>query len=118
MLIISTATSAISINLQHACSDIVFLDIPKNANLTLQAIGRVYRLRQREEVSVQVLALNHSYNRVIQCNAATKIQGQIAGQGRIELSQEEELLAGMGETSKDVDEEELWEQIKEDLTFQ
>ena len=101
----STQTSATSVNLQHACSNVIFVDIPMNANQTLEAIGRVFRIGQLESSLIGILSVNYTYDQAIQCQAAVKMIGQIAGQGRIDIPPDE-LERVVGETPKGVDGEE------------
>ncbi|MCJ1456175.1 hypothetical protein MMC28_006535 [Mycoblastus sanguinarius] len=46
ILITTILVSGASLNLHHACANIVFIDVPNSANAMLQALHRVFRLGQ------------------------------------------------------------------------
>lgn len=60
-----------AINLQKTCSDVIFVDVPSNANTAQQAAGRILRIGQERICRFWVLTLDHSYDQCIQANALT-----------------------------------------------
>lgn len=100
-----------SVNLQHACSDVVFVDVPINGNTIFQAIGRLYRIGQTVAIRAWILALDHTYDQVLQSRCATKMVTNITGTSEHEPTEADkaELLVSMGENagSRDLSEAEL-----------
>ena len=77
ILVTSIRISATALNLQHDCSDVVFLDVPTNAQQALQAGARVVRIGQTRACKCYILTTNHSYDQVLQSGAALKMIGII-----------------------------------------
>ena len=78
ILMISLVITATSINLQHVCSDVIFLEVLNNVNTLLQAVGWVFRIDQTQPQNIWVLMLDCSYNQILQQWAADKMLRQIA----------------------------------------
>ncbi len=89
ILVASTKIMATSYNLQKACRSVVFVDIPTNASVLKQAIGRVFRIGQQYHQQVWILALDGSYDQRLQHLGAKKMVPQIAGQGRLPYLEDE-----------------------------
>lgn len=91
VLVTSIRISSSSNKFQGASSYVLFVDLPFNANEILQCIGRVFRLGQLLPDVVAPLTINHIYDQIIQGRATNKMIGQIAGQGKVNVSEEEVL---------------------------
>ena len=78
VLVNNAKFSAISINLQKDCSDAISIDVPSNAQATLQAGARVVRIGQTRSCSIYIVTLDHSYGQYLQALAARKMHGIIA----------------------------------------
>lgn len=78
VLVTSTRVSATSLNLQ-AAADVIFVDTPSNAQVMVQAAGRVIRIGQLVACNIYVLTMDHSYDQVLQSIAASKMVSIIAG---------------------------------------
>ena len=78
ILVISLIIIATFINLQHVCSDVIFLKVLNNVNTLLQTVGWVFRIGQMQPQNIWVLVLNCSYDQILQQWAADKMLRQIA----------------------------------------
>ena len=87
IMLTSIRVSSSSVNLHHACADVVFVDVPPNASEMFQAIGRVFRLGQVRMGRIVILTLDQTYDGTLQCRAASKMIGNIAAQSKITVSQ-------------------------------
>ncbi|KAI4096392.1 MAG: hypothetical protein LQ339_006980 [Xanthoria mediterranea] len=83
MLCTSTRIASTAVNLQADCSDVVFLDIPNNAQTLLQAGARVHRMGQKYPCHLYILTVDGPYDQSAQANQALKIRPIIAGQAGI-----------------------------------
>ncbi len=72
VLVISLRISSVAINLQACCSDVIFVDVPGNAQTALQAAGRVLRIGQTRVCRIWVMCVDHSYDQTIQYRNTTK----------------------------------------------
>ena len=75
ILITSNRISSTAINLQKDCSTVIFVDVPSNAQSTLQAAGRVIRIGQKQRCTIYILTIDHTYDQVLQATAARKMIG-------------------------------------------
>jgi hypothetical protein len=80
VLLCTTIIGSSSWNLQSCCRSVVFADIPTQANIAMQAIGRVWRLGQSRPVVALFLMLDHTFDQHNSYRAASKMISQIAGQ--------------------------------------
>ena len=64
VLVMSESVLAISLNLQKDCADVMFVDVPSNAQSTQQAVERVIRKGQRRACNIYILTTDHSYDQV------------------------------------------------------
>ena len=78
VLVTSVKVSATSLILQKDCADVIFVDVPSNAQSTQQAAGRVTRIGQKRACSIYILTTDHSYDQVLQATAARKMIEVIA----------------------------------------
>jgi superfamily II DNA or RNA helicase len=76
--------SAIGLNLQGACSDLVMLDVPSSVPMALQAFGRIHRLGQSRKQKIWIVTTDHTYDQLLQAHIAAKMQSQLAGEGNID----------------------------------
>jgi hypothetical protein len=67
----------------------VFLEVPDSANITAQAIGRVYRIGQKKQQDIYIVSKYAFYDQKLQAHAAQKIYGQIACQGDLICTEDE-----------------------------
>jgi SNF2 family DNA or RNA helicase len=59
-------TCSLGVNLHRACHDLVLLEPAANANMLLQAIGRVHRISEEKVQNVTVLFQDHTFNRYLE----------------------------------------------------
>jgi len=71
VLVTSIEVSAASINLQNACSEVVFVDVPPSCSKMLQAFSRTYRLGQPQLRCSQEDAYSMMVHVFCQLNDAT-----------------------------------------------
>jgi len=64
VLITSMKIGGVSWNLQAQCHTMIILEIPENLQSFYQAIGRVYRVGQPEEVSVYLIWMDRSFDQI------------------------------------------------------
>ena len=83
MLCTSTRIASTAVNLQADCSDVVFLDIPNNAQTLLQAGAQVHRMGQKYPCPLLIFTVDGSYDQSAQANQALKMRPIIAGQAGI-----------------------------------
>ena len=102
ILITSMRISATAINLQTTCSDVIFVDVPSNANTAQQAAGRVLRIGQERTCRFWILTMDHTYDQCIQANAANKMISIIAGGGDMRAAEEAVFEAPAGEQSEEI----------------
>ena len=91
IMVTSVNVSSASIDLQHGCSDVLFIDVPRSNATLLQAICRVYRLGQTRQAQA-VVDSRRTYDQVIQARVAGKYVPQIAamaGDKGVTVSEEE-----------------------------
>jgi hypothetical protein len=112
ILVTSTKVAGVSYNLHNQCHHVVFMDPPPATSITMQGLGRVYRLGQDREVRAYILALNHSFDQRVQYKAISKRLSQLAAEARIRVApaEVESWLAehpefGTAEEEQDDDEE-------------
>ena len=70
----------------------IFLNCPSNAQIALQAFGRIQRLGQKRISNIWVLTSNYTYDQTLQHRAARKMMTTIAGQGSIAPTPDERKL--------------------------
>ena len=76
VLITSTKLGNLEQNMQGDCCDVVFVDTWPSAPNAAQCGGRVHRIGQTKICHFYTVNLDHSYDQVIQANAANKIDGE------------------------------------------
>lgn len=74
MLCTSTRIASTAVKLQADCSDVVFLDIPNNAQTLLQAGARVHRMGQKYPCHLYILTVDGSYDQSAQANQTLKMR--------------------------------------------
>ncbi|KAL8893244.1 MAG: hypothetical protein Q9192_005457 [Flavoplaca navasiana] len=79
----STRIAATAVNLQGDCDDVLFLDIPNNAQTLLQAAARVLRMGQKNPCNFYIITADGTYDQSTQANQALKMRPIIAGQAGI-----------------------------------
>ena len=89
VLITSLKVSSTALNLQKDCSDIVFVDIPRNTQLGQQAAGRVIRLGQINGCTIYIITTDHTYNQALQAGTARKMLGVIASYTGMKVTDKE-----------------------------
>ena len=111
ILLCSLKTTAASVNLQLACSDVLFFDVPINGNTIFQAIGRIYWIGQRRAIWAWMLTLDHTHDQVLQARCANKMMSNIAGTAAYEPTPQDiaDYLTGADEEprSRDLTESEI-----------
>ncbi|KAI9810553.1 MAG: hypothetical protein M1827_006226 [Pycnora praestabilis] len=88
-LVTSLRTTSASVNLQHDCPYMIFMEVPGSANILMQAVGHIYRIGQKSPQFIWICTVDHTYDQTIQYRAANKMIGQIAGQGNVGCTDEE-----------------------------
>ncbi|OJD15815.1 hypothetical protein AJ78_03957 [Emergomyces pasteurianus Ep9510] len=76
-LLVSLKTGSQGVNLQYDCWNIVFIDIPPNYSMLMQAIGRCYRLGQLRKQNVWILSGKNSFDRYLEGNLVAKLVPQV-----------------------------------------
>ncbi len=86
VLVTSLRTSSTALNLQNDCNDVVFFNCPSNAQITLQAGGRVLRIGQTRIYNMWVLNTDHIYDQVLQWRSTNNMIGILAAQAAIDVT--------------------------------
>ena len=89
VLMTSIRTMSTSVNLQQACHHTIFMNVLNLMNTTLQAIGRIFCLRQTKESKIWIATADHIYDQVIQAWTVKKMVSQIAGQGNVTVMKDD-----------------------------
>lgn len=84
ILVISTRIAATAVILQADYYDVIFLDIPNNAQTLLQAGARVLRIGQGFLCNFFILTVDDTYDQATQANQALKMRPIITGQAGID----------------------------------
>lgn len=82
VLVTTYNCGATGLNMHSQCSRIILMESALNHNSLFQTIGRIHRLGQREEQRAWVLFMDHTIQRYMEFNNATKVLPQIAAQYR------------------------------------
>ena len=90
-------------NLQHQCSDLVFLEVPESGNTAAQGIGLIHRIGQKSVQNIDIVTCNYSWDQRQQARAAFKMYGQIAGQEEIKIPDDKVLALTREVASGEVD---------------
>ena len=104
VLVTSLKVSSTSLSLQKDCADVIFVDVPSNAQAAQQAAGRVIRIGQLNGCTIYIITPDHSYDQTLQTCAARKILGVIASYTGMTVS-EADIEKGKQSRSEDSDED-------------
>ncbi|KAF2107275.1 P-loop containing nucleoside triphosphate hydrolase protein [Lophiotrema nucula] len=69
--------SGASANLHKVCADMIILEVPHANSVLLQAIGRLHRIKQKEEVGVWLVTTDETFDQVVQWRACQKYLPQL-----------------------------------------
>lgn len=82
-LVASVRTGALGLNLHHAADKIVVMDFPENIGFVIQIVGRLHRLGQQHEQRCWIVTVQHTYDQILQANAAHKFIPQLLGEANL-----------------------------------
>ena len=115
-MLLSIKASGAGLNLHWNCSDIIIACVAENINMVLQALGRTHRIGQVRFQRVWIITQDHSYDQLLQAAQTKKMLQQIAGEGLIELDDNDFEINDdqiADETADIVDDDEKWQKADE-----
>ena len=83
MLITFICISAIALNLQKNCNDVVFLNVSTNAQTAVQCGNQMFRIGQKRICNLWIITTNHTYDQIIQTQTVNKMIDIIVDQNVI-----------------------------------